>query len=128
MFVASYRRTMAGAKVVVHETPKPPPPPPPKPVLVQKKLITRPKADYLPSTSATQIIRQVADWHRLSLRDILSHRRSPPVDQARHDAIAAVFTNCRVAGRRPTLGEVGKIFDRNHATIIHSLRVSGLRR
>lgn len=89
----------------------------------------RPKPDRAvpKKQSATDsIIEQVAFWHCVSAENIFGRSRSWKVVAARFDAIAAVYINCRIAGRRYRLTELGRLFDRDHATIIQALRQRNL--
>ena len=74
-----------------------------------------------------RLIEQVAFWHGVPVLSITSYSRLRRIDVARHDAMAAVATNCRIAGRRPSLTDIGRIFGRHHATILAALRKSGVR-
>ncbi len=75
-------------------------------------------------TPAKKIIAQVAALHGLSVREVLSNRRNRPVVEARFDAIKAV------ADIRPdmSLPQIGRLFGRDHTTILHALRRRGGRR
>lgn len=80
------------------------------------------------NTSPNTIISMVAAWHEVTVEDIMSRCRTHKVIDARHDAIAAVWLNCRIKGRGYTLPEMGRAFDgRDHSTIIHALEKRGLK-
>lgn len=74
-----------------------------------------------------RIIGTVAAFHGLRKDEILSSSRQRSIMAARFDAIAAVWLNCRVDGRSYTLLELGRLFKRDHTTILHALRQRGLR-
>ena len=56
-----------------------------------------------------------------------SDSRLIPIVEARFDAIVAVRINCRVAGKRPGLMDLARLFKRDHTSIISALRQRGLR-
>ncbi len=73
------------------------------------------------------IIRRTAEKHNVLVSDILGDVRTSDVCRARQEAIAAVYTTCRMFdGRLYTLGEVGRVFGRDHTTILYSLRKLGI--
>jgi chromosomal replication initiation ATPase DnaA len=57
---------------------------------------------------------------------VMSVSRNRKVVAARTDAIGAVWLNCEVEGARPMLPSVGRIFKRDHTTILHALRKLGI--
>lgn len=67
---------------------------------------------------AKSIIREVATVHHVTVGEILGQRRNRFTIKARFAAIRAV------ADARPdlTLPQIGKIFKRDHTSIIHALR------
>ena len=75
-------------------------------------------------TPAKKIIAQVAAIHGLSVAEVMSNRRNRPVVEARFDAIKAV------ADIRPdmSLPQIGRLFGKDHTTILHALRRRGGRR
>jgi hypothetical protein len=77
-------------------------------------------------TTGHAIIAMVACWHRVSPEEITGRARWTQLMEARHDAIAAVAFNCRVAGRPLRLGEIGRHFQRDHSTVFASLKQSGI--
>lgn len=70
---------------------------------------------------AKEIIAKVAAMHNMTAAEILSNRRHRPVVEARHDAIKAV------ADARPDLSlpQIGRIFGKDHTSIIHALNRRG---
>lgn len=72
-------------------------------------------------TPAKEIIRLVAAANGLTTADLLSNRRFKAVVEARFDAIKAV------ADARPDLSlmQIGKIFGKDHTTIIWALKQRG---
>lgn len=69
-----------------------------------------------------RIIAQVAAEHGRTVADILGVSRLRVIVEARHDAIAAVH----VAHPKMSLPRLGRIFGRDHTTILHVLRRKGL--
>lgn len=69
------------------------------------------------------IIAEVALAHRVTVEDILGHGKSAPLVKARHQAMV------EVAIRRPafSLPQLGKVFNRDHTTILHALQKFGIR-
>lgn len=80
---------------------------------------------------ARQIIDMVACWHGLVARDILEDSRFNHIMAARHDAVAAVYLNCmrfhEGEWTRLSLMRMASIFDRDHTSILHSLKKQGLK-
>lgn len=83
-------------------------------LLAKKAIIT---AKY-GSEDARQIIMEVAIAHGVSYEDILGRSRERHLVAARHEAIY------EVRKRRPhlSLPQIGRIFKRDHTTILHALR------
>lgn len=75
---------------------------------------------------AALLVEQVAFWHGITVREVMGRGRSWAVVAARFDAIAAVYVNCSIAGRKYRQTELGRLFDRDHATIIQALKQRGL--
>lgn len=140
-FVVPYARTMAGARKIVLD----------QPVSERRakivalsrqwqrehgsKVCVSQPAERDPSTAYAQnrgahpqiIISMVAAWHGVTHAEIVGDSRSRPVIEARHDAVAAVWLNCRVDGRQYSLPELGRAFGKDHTTCLHSLRKRGLK-
>lgn len=70
-----------------------------------------------------KIIARVAAQHDLAPEDILGPGRSIPIVAARRAAIAAVLAEHPSL----TLLQLGRIFRRDHTTILHSLRALGIK-
>lgn len=68
--------------------------------------------------SPRTIVKLVALKHGLTPGDLSGPNRSRPFVAARHEAIALVWTHCRAV----SLPAVGRMFQRDHTTILHSLR------
>jgi chromosomal replication initiation ATPase DnaA len=79
----------------------------------------RPSTPY----DARNLIGRVAAWHGYTVEDVLGPSRARPLIQARFDAVAAVATT--YPGM--SLPMLGRLFKRDHTTILHALRVRGLR-
>lgn len=75
---------------------------------------------------ARDVIGSVAAWHGFSLADILGHSRRRDICVARYDAIEAVWYNCRLGGNRLSLNVLGRLFNRDHTTILHALQSRGI--
>ena len=74
-------------------------------------------------TRPIDLIQQVACWHGLPVSAVTGPRRTYRVIAARFDAIAAIYVNCRIAGRKLRLKELGRHFGgKNHQTIIQALK------
>jgi hypothetical protein len=72
------------------------------------------------------LIERVAAWHGYTLDDIFSLSKTDRVVAARCDAMAAVWLNCRLEGKSPTLLSMSRAFKRDHTTVLFSLRKSGV--
>ncbi|MDR7035255.1 helix-turn-helix domain-containing protein [Mesorhizobium sp. BE184] len=79
------------------------------------------------ATDPKELISMVAAWHGLEASDILASGRSRIAVEARYDAIAAVHLLCKINGRQYSTPLLGRLFRRDHTTIIHALRKRGLR-
>lgn len=69
------------------------------------------------------LIERVAAWHNMPAAIIMGRRRSRYIIAARFDAIAAVH----VAYPKWGLARLGRLFDRDHTTILNALRKRGMR-
>lgn len=78
-------------------------------------------------TAHGNMIAMVAVWHDVTVEDIMRKSRAHPIVAARHDAIAAVYLNCRIEGRRYLLGELGRPFGLDHTSCLYVLQKRGLR-
>lgn len=77
-----------------------------------------------PRAPAREIIARVAFWHGVTTEDILSRRKPRKLATARFDAIAAV----KIAYPNISSPRLGQLFGgRDHTTILHALRMRGLR-
>lgn len=124
-FIASYARTMAGARRIAQERmhaaqaaglPAP----------AGFALETEPDAESTVIAFVSpvrEIINDVAARHGLTYQDIIGASRFKNIVTARMDAIVEVHK------ARPTmsLGQLGKAFHRDHTTILHALRKRGLK-
>ena len=149
MILVAYQRTMAGAKQFVPDhgiqLRKPPPAPivaperrqvlrfmprPPMPVFIWSKP-EKPRylaVEPLPLSSPKEVIARCVAWHPgVTVEDIMSQCRTHRIIAAKHDAIAAVYENCRIDGRRYSLPELGRAFGRDHTSILAALRKRGYR-
>jgi hypothetical protein len=68
--------------------------------------------------SPRTVMKLVALRHGLTIADIIGPVRSRPIVAARHEAIALVWTHCRAI----SLPAVGRMFNRDHTSILHCLR------
>ena len=88
-----------------------------------------PDADWVPfnfckPSSPRAIIKLVSLKHGVGVRDIISNDRFPRVVAARHHAIWLVHTHCPWL----SIPDVGRIFDRDHTTILYVIsKVTGKR-
>ncbi|MDR7032416.1 helix-turn-helix domain-containing protein [Mesorhizobium sp. BE184] len=69
-----------------------------------------------------EIISMVGAWHGVSYEEIMSPSRTNRITAARHDAIVAVWENCRLEGRRPNWCSMGRAFKRDHTVILYAMR------
>lgn len=83
-------------------------------------VVTSERSDPL-SPDVLAIITEAATMHGATVYDILGPRRSARIVAARDDAIAAVY----IAYPSYGLCDLGKIFNRDHTSILASLRRSG---
>lgn len=65
-----------------------------------------------------ELIAKIADQHSVPLRLLLSRRRDRHIVKARHAAIRAV----RETFDGDSLPMIGRLFNRDHTSIIHALR------
>jgi chromosomal replication initiation ATPase DnaA len=87
----------------------------------RRTAVELPAVSSLPSFS--DIVRETAEAHGLLPQHLLGRRKSRQVSVARHEAIARIYR------ARPDLSaaELGRRFgDRDHSTILKSLRKSGV--
>ncbi|WP_054312112.1 helix-turn-helix domain-containing protein [Mesorhizobium sp. 1M-11] len=123
MFIARYENTMRNArpKGVEPEPARPSPAPRTEdPAVAAYRCI-----DVLePRTPAREIISRVGALHGYTLAEITGPRLEKRLVQARFDAIKAV------ADARPdmSLPQIGRIFNRDHTSILHALKKRGGRR
>lgn len=120
MFVACATRTMAGAKQIVPDTGfQERARPVPVVRIVQPKPRRLPVArnDIRPHTPLQNIIDLVARMHGVSFAAVMSKSKRARICIARYAAICAI----RQARPGMTLPQLGKLFGRDHTTIIHAL-------
>jgi hypothetical protein len=72
----------------------------------------------LGTPSYKTVLRLVALKHGLDVAELSGPVRSRPVVAARHEAVGLVYTHCRYI----SLPAIGRIFNRDHTTILHTLR------
>lgn len=83
--------------------------------------------NMVPPTRPMDLVAQVAAWHGIEFADIRGKSHKRTFVAARHDAVAAVYLNCKIDGRPHSLQELGRIFDIDHTTALNSLKKRGLR-
>lgn len=79
--------------------------------------------EILDRKPAREIIERVAEYHRMTVGDILDQGRSRKYIEARFDAIAAV----RLAYPEKSTPWLGRLFHRDHTSILHALEKRGVR-
>lgn len=147
MFVASYAKTMAGAKQFVEDRPialgRPSSPGrtalssvalpvkhreamkikrAPRPSPADRKAIT-------PRDHIHRIIDLMARMHGTTFDRVMGVRKFRDIVEGRQAAMAAIWLNCQKPnGDRYTLPEIGKIFGRDHTTVLFALRKRGIAR
>lgn len=77
--------------------------------------------------SVKEVITRVAAWHDLSYAEIIADGRFRHIVVARRDAVVAVWLNCRIEGKPPTLASLSRAFNKDHTGILNILRKVGLR-
>lgn len=77
-----------------------------------------PPSPPAPYAETERILAEVADKHGLTLGDLTGRRVFHRIAHARHEAM------WRIARERPhlSLPAIGKLFNRDHTTVIHALR------
>lgn len=81
----------------------------------------------VPETDPRDLIAMVAAWHGVSVKEIMGPGRTVRVVAARLDAIVAVYRNCRCHGDVCSLANLGRMFNRDHTTILATLQKAGIR-
>ena len=79
-----------------------------------------------PPRPAHEVIKRVAARHRMLVEELLSPSRKHQVIAARFDAIVEVYQTCRIGERRLSLPEIGRLFRRDHTSILSALRRRGV--
>lgn len=74
--------------------------------------------NLLSVASPKVIISLVAAKHGVTAADIVGPSRTRKIVAARHEAIGVVYTHCR----QVSLPAIGRLFNRDHTTILHALR------
>ncbi|WP_181257156.1 hypothetical protein [Pseudaminobacter soli (ex Li et al. 2025)] len=74
-----------------------------------------------------EIIAAVAAEHGVEVRGILSTSLRSDIVAARGDAVAAVYLNCQIDGRRYTLTELGRVFGFDRTAVRRMLQKRGLK-
>lgn len=120
MFAVCARRTMAGAKRLHVD------PPVIKPALPPPAVVERPKVEVVRSP-VQMVIAEVAEKHGVTVPEMMSRSRAHRLVNARHEAIIKVATTCTIGGERIPLSALGRIFHRDHTSILHVLQKAGVR-
>lgn len=76
---------------------------------------------------AKVVMEHIARQAGFTSRDLRGPSRNRKLCEVRFDAIAEVYERCRFAGKRYTVLELGRLFNRDHSSITHSLQKRGLR-
>jgi hypothetical protein len=74
--------------------------------------------NFFSSPNPKNILRLVSLKHGLPVAEIIGLSRKRHVVAARYEAIALIYTHCR----QVSLPALGRIFTRDHTTILHALR------
>lgn len=77
--------------------------------------------------SVKEVITRVAAWHGLSYAEIIADGRFRHIVNARRDAVVAVWLNCLIEGKPPTLAAISRAFNKDHTGILNILRKTGLK-
>jgi chromosomal replication initiation ATPase DnaA len=75
----------------------------------------------IPSRVA-HIIFETAQEHRQAVCDVLGDTRIRAVYYARSEAMRRVRNMTTLCGRRPSLPQIGKWFDRDHTSVLYAIR------
>jgi len=144
MILAAYRQTMAGVTTVEEEPPRATPRRDRLIDLSQRWIAQSYEARWgeivdtdrrlweaqvrnsiipiLEHAPAMALIKRVAWWHGLKVQALIgSSRCSSRISEARHDAVHAVWKNCRRNGRQLSLTAIAAHFGRDRTTIMSSL-------
>jgi Bacterial dnaA protein helix-turn-helix len=89
-----------------------------KPTLVWRKPEREYRVDYKGRRPAVDIIQEVGDQYGYSVEEIISQRRHHDILPVRAEAIWRVYSE-RVDMTTP---QIGKVFNRDHSTIIHTVK------
>ena len=73
-----------------------------------------------------QVMKRVADQHRMSVDAPLSETRQHHIIAARFDAIVEVYEVCWIRGERITLTELARVFGRDRSSVRNALRKRGV--
>lgn len=124
MFLLSGHNTMKNARFKIG----PPTPPPRNLVILRRERGLEPPKPapaekQAPKRPMHRIIDLVARMHGVTYFDVMSEDRTVRVVLARYAAICAVKTLRRTL----TLGQVGKLFRRDHTSILSAYRQRGFR-
>jgi len=120
MFAVSARRTMAGAKRLHVD------PPVAKASLPPPAVVERPKVEVVRSP-VQAVIAVIAERHGITVKEMMARSRAGRLVKARHEAIVTVATTCTVGGERMSLAQIGRIFQRDHTSILHVLQKARVR-
>lgn len=97
---------------------------------VREVMVPRAVAPPMPSRkgrimplSPGEIIRRVAKWYGVTPDDIVGNSRTRRIVEARQCAVYWVHTRMNLSA-----GAVGRRFNRDHATILHSIKAHVARR
>lgn len=118
MFIARYENTMRNARPKTEPEPR-------KPQPAAKAEDAYRVIDVIDArTPAREIVSRVGAAHGYSFAEITGPRLEKSLVQARFDAIKAV------ADARPDLSlpQIGRIFNRDHTSILHALKKRGGRK
>ncbi|MBW3095656.1 helix-turn-helix domain-containing protein [Pseudohoeflea coraliihabitans] len=82
-----------------------------------------PIIDITPQLMVKEIIVEVAERFGFAPREIVGRSRYKPLTRARQAAMAEVYLH------RPdmSLPQIGRFFNRDHTTVLHALKVMGLK-
>lgn len=69
-----------------------------------------------PRERTLEIVREIGERYNIGLRDLLSDQRRRPVAWARFHCYAELYS------RGMTASEIGRVFNRDHSTILHGIK------
>lgn len=120
----------APAPVVAEPEVEKAPPPPPDPstwildatqetLALYDTILTSPH--WSPRAKAANIVKAIATKHNLTVAEVMGNSRRRHIVNARQEAMAAIYTEFPMW----SLPTIGRFFDRDHTTVLYSVKAMG---